>query len=134
MEGVNHIHVLQIRSSGLIGHIHGMLQGQIPNGEGFKLSIASLYTTLIFMIQLGQASSHLATARSGGSHHHQRAGGLYIIVTAIALITDNMLHIMRITLDGIMEVNLNIQCLQLLFEAFDRFLPFILGNNNAAHV
>ena len=134
MEGVNHIHVLQIRSGGLIGHIHGMLQGQIPNGEGFKLSIASLNPALIFMIQLGQAGSHLATARSGGSHHHQRAGGLYIIVASITLIADNMLHIMRITLDGIMEVNLNIQCLQLLFEAFDRFLPFILGNNNAAHV
>ena len=109
MEGVYHVDILQISSSSLISHVDRVLQGQVPNGEGFKFGITSLDTPLVFVVELGQAGSHFAAARSGSGHHHQRTGGFHIIILAIAFIADNMLHIMRIALDGIMEVNLDIQ-------------------------
>ncbi len=45
-----------------------------------------------------------------------------------------MLHIMRIAFNRIMVINLDIQSLQLILEAFDGFLPLILRNNNAADI
>ena len=52
MEGVNHINILQIRRSSLVGQVDGMLEGQIPDGEGFEFGITGLNAALIFMIQL----------------------------------------------------------------------------------
>ena len=134
MEGVNHINVLQISRSSLVSHIYRMLQRQIPDGEGFEFSITGLNAALIFMIQLRQAGSHLAAARTGSSNNYQRTCSFYIVVLAIARITDNMLHIMRIAFNRIMVINLDIQSLQLILEAFDGFLALILRNNNAADI
>ena len=111
-----------------------MLQGQIPDGEGFELSITGLDAALVFMVKLRQAGRHLAAARAGGRYNHQRTRGFYIIVLAVAIITDDMLHIMRIAFNRIMIINLNIQSLQLILEAFDGFLASVLRNNNAAYI
>ena len=45
-----------------------------------------------------------------------------------------MLHIVRIAFYWIMEINLNIHGLQLLFKAFDGLLALVLSNYDAAHI
>ena len=134
MEGVNHINVLQISRSSLVSHVYRMLQRQIPDREGFEFSITGLNTALVFMIQLRQAGSHFAASGTRSSNNHQRTCSFYIVVLTIARITDNMLYIMRIAFNRIMVINLDIQSLQLILKAFDRFLALILRNNNAADI
>ena len=42
MEGIDHIHVIQVGGGRLIGQVHRVLQGQVPDGEGLKLGIAGM--------------------------------------------------------------------------------------------
>ena len=42
MEGVDHVHVVQIGGGRLVGEVDRVVQGQVPDGEGLKLGIAGL--------------------------------------------------------------------------------------------
>ena len=42
MERVDHVDVVQIGGGGLVGQVDGMLEGQIPDGEGLELGVAAL--------------------------------------------------------------------------------------------
>ena len=88
----------------------------------------------MFVIELGEAGGHLSASRSGGSYHHQRAGGLDIVVSSISLIADDMLDVSGISLDFVVEIGRNREILQATAEIIGRFLPAILGNDNAAHI
>ena len=52
VEWIDHIHIIQIHSSCLIGQIDRVREWQIPNWEGLELRIASLQSTLILMVEL----------------------------------------------------------------------------------
>ena len=65
MERVDHVDIVQIGGGGLVGQVDGMLEGQIPDGEGLKLGVARLDTALVLMVELGQADRHLAAAGAG---------------------------------------------------------------------
>ena len=82
MEGVDHVHIIQIGGSGLIGKVDRMLQGQVPDGEGLKLGIAGIDAPLVIVIQLTQAGSHFAAARAGSRYHDQGMAGLNVVIFA----------------------------------------------------
>ena len=105
MEGVDHVHVLQIRRSRFVRHIQWVFERQVPDGESLKLCVSRLFASRVFVIELAQTNRHLAATRSGSSYHHQRTRGLDIIIAAEALLGSNQLHVMRITLDGIMIIH-----------------------------
>ena len=52
MERVNHIDVVQVGSSGLVGNVYRMLQRQTPYGESFELGVTGTDTSLILIIEL----------------------------------------------------------------------------------
>ena len=52
MEGVDHIHIVQIGRGGLVGQIDRVLQRQIPDGEGLILGVTRTDAPLVFVIQL----------------------------------------------------------------------------------
>ena len=72
----------------LVGQVDGMLEGQIPDGEGLELGVARLDPALVLMVELGQTDRHLAAAGAGSRDDHQRALGLDVIVLAVAVIAD----------------------------------------------
>ena len=52
VEGVDHVHIVQISGSGFIGQVHRMIDGQIPDGKGLKLGIAGSDAALMLVVQL----------------------------------------------------------------------------------
>ena len=40
-ELVYHVHVVQVRGGGLVGQVDGVLQGDVPDGEGLELARSS---------------------------------------------------------------------------------------------
>ena len=104
MEGVDHVHIVQVRRGGLIGQVHRMLQGQVPDGEGLKLGVAGGDAPLVVVVQLAETGGHFAAAGAGGRHHHQGTAGLDIVVFAQALVADDVGHIGRVAGDGIVAV------------------------------
>ena len=134
MEGVDHVHVVQIGGGGLVCQIDGVLQGQVPDGEGLKLGVAGHDAPLMLMIELGQAGGHLAAAGAGGGEHHQGTGGLHIVVAAEALVADDFRDVMGIALDAVVAVDLDAQLLQAGLEGVGGGLAGVLGDHDAAHI
>ena len=134
MEGVDHIHIVQIRRGGLISQIDRMSQRQIPDGEGLKLGVTGLDAPLVVMVQLAQAGGHLAAAGTGRRDYHQGVTGLNIVVFTQALIADDMFYIRGIAGNGIMTVAANAQSCQPFQEGIGRRLAVVTVHNHAAHI
>ena len=73
MEGVYHVHIVEVGCGSLIGDVHRVFEGEVPHGEGLKLSITSAYAPLMLVVELTETDSHLSAARSGGGDDDQRA-------------------------------------------------------------
>ena len=134
MEGVDHVHVVQVGGGRLVGQVHRVLEGQVPDGEGLKLGIAGSDAPLVLVVELAQAGGHLAAARAGGGDHHQGAGGLHIVVLAKAIVRDDLGNVVGIAGNGIVAVHPHAQALQPLLEQVGGLLAGVLGHNHAAHV
>ena len=134
MEGVDHIHVVQVCCCRFIGQIYRMTQRDIPDGEGFKLRIARLYPSFVLMVQLRKAGRHLAAAGAGCCQHHQRTLCFNIIIFAKAFFAYDQRDIGRIAFDGVMFINLDPQSFQFLFISHHAGLTVKLGQNHTAHI
>ena len=130
---INHVHVVQVGGGGLVGEVHGVLQGQVPDGEGLVLGIAGLHTLLCFLVELAQADGHLAASRSGGRHHDERAGCLHIVVPAVALVAVDERHVGGIAGDGVVVIGPDAHFLELGSEGLDGFLAGVVRDDHAAH-
>ena len=133
MERVDHIDIVQIGGGGLVGKVDRMLERQVPNGEGLKLGIPCLDAALILMVQLGQADRHLTAAGAGGRDDHQRALGLDIIILAIAIVTDDVVHIVGVAGDLIVAEGADAQTVELLLKGRDLGRIGKLCHADAAH-
>ena len=134
MEGVNHVHVVEVGGGGLVGQVYRVVQGQVPDGERLKLGVAGLYPPLVLVVQLGEAGGHFAAARARGGDHHQAAGGLHILVFAEALVADDKGDVGGVAWDGVVPEHLYPQGLQTLLEGLRRGLGVVLGQHHAAHI
>ena len=86
------------------------------------------------VVELGQAGGHLPRAGAGGGDHHQRPGGLNIIVALKALVGHNPSHIVGIAGNGVVEIHLHAQVLQPPLEGVRRGLGGVPGDDHAAHM
>ena len=134
MEGVDHVHVVQVRRSGLIGQVHRMVQRHIPDGEGLEFGIARCNAPLVLMVQLAQAGGQLAAAGAGGRHHHQGPRRFDIVILAKALGADHEGGIGGVALNGIVVVNLDAHTLQTGLEGLCHGVVVIPGEHNAGDV
>ena len=134
MEGVNHVHVVQIRRGRLVGQIHRMLEGQVPDGEGLELGVARSDAPLVVVVELGEAGGHLAAAGARRRHHHQRVRGLHILILSKALVADNVLHVGGVARDGIVAVAPDAQGGQPLQKGVRRPLAAVPAHHHAAHI
>ena len=81
-----------------------MLQGEIPDGEGLKFRVAGFDAVPVLVIELAQAGRHFAAAGARCGDDHQLAAGLDIIVLPKAVFADDVFHIQRIAVDGIVVI------------------------------
>ena len=133
MEVVDHIHVIQIGSCRFVSYVHGVLQRKIPHGEGLELGVARLHATLVFVVELGKAGCHFAATGTGSGDQHQGTGGFNIFVFAESLFADDFLHIIGVTVDGVVTVALNAQRLQTADESVGNGLCGVLGDADTAN-
>ena len=134
MEGVDHVHIVQVGGSSLVGQIDRVLQGNVPDGEGLELGVTGLDAPLIFMVQLGQADGHLSAAGAGRSDDHQRALGLNVLVAAVALIADDAGYIVGVAGNLVVAEGADAQTAQPLFKGFHLGGGGVLGHAHTAHI
>ena len=52
MEGIDHVHIVEVGCSSLIGDVHRMLKRQVPDRECLKLGITCTDATFVLIIEL----------------------------------------------------------------------------------
>ena len=107
MEGVDDVAVVEVCGRGLVGHVHGMLEGQVPYREGLELRVARLLAVTGLVVELREADRELARSGAGGRYHHERLGGLCELVLAKALVADDEVDVCGVALDGVVAVDRN---------------------------
>ena len=110
-----------------------MRQRKIPDREGLELGIASGGTVLMLVIQLRQAGGKLARARAGCRHDNERTRGLDKLVLAVAFVRNNQIDIVRIALDGIMQLGGNTERVQTIAEDIGSGLTGILRDDHGGN-
>ena len=111
-----------------------MLERQVPDGEGFELRVACGDAALVLMVELAEAGRHLARAGAGRGDDNERAGGLDVLVAAVALVRYDERHVARITRDGVVHINRHAERSQTLFEGVRSRLTGVLRDNDRADV
>ena len=134
VERVNHIHVVEVGGSSLVSHIHGVLQRQVPYGEGLKLGITGFHATLVLVIELTKAHSHLATARTGCRDYNKLTRSLGKVVAAETVVGINKFHIVGISVDGVVIAHLNAHALEARTIGIGAFLTVVVSDNNIGGV
>ena len=133
VEGVDHVHVVEVGGSSLVGDVHGMLQRQVPDGEGLELRVAGTDAPLVLVVELRQTGCHLAATRSGSGDDDERTRGLHIVVLAESLVAGDEFHIVRIAVDGVVDVALDAHSLQAVAELVGGMLAVVVGDDDRAH-
>ena len=135
VEVVDHIDVVQVHGCRLVGDVHRVIQGEVPDREGFELRVSRGQSALVIMVELREAGCELAGSRSGSGDNHQRASRMNVFVTAQPLIGDNEVNIVRVALDGIVACDVDSTGFKLAFEGvclLIRVAP--TSNDNVADV
>ena len=133
VEGVDHIHIVQVCRSRLVCHIDGMLEGKIPNGKGFEFCISRTNTAFAIVVKLAHANRHLSATGTGCGNNHKGARGFNIVVFAVSLIAYDTVDIGRITLDFIVTVHTYAKGLQTSLEFECGRLISPTGKNNTSN-
>ena len=134
MEGVDHIYVVKVGGRRLVGEVHGVLERQVPDGEGLKLRVARAHTVLVLMVELGEAGGHLAAAGAGGSDDDERMRRFDIFVAAEALVADDVGNVGGVAGDGVVAVVAHAQRVEPLDESVRRALAGVLRDAHAADI
>ncbi len=132
--GIDHVYVVEIRCGCLICEIHGMIQRQVPDRKCFILCVPRFDPPPVFMVELGQTGCHLAGTRSRSRDHHERSGGLDIIVFAKSILGQDMICIRGISGNPVMVIQRNALLLQFCFQPRSRFLVTGVCQDDAADI
>ena len=116
MEGIDHIHVVEVGSRGFIGDVDRVLERQVPDGEGLKLRVTGFHAVLVLVIELRQADCHLAGAGAGSGDDHQFSGRLDIIVPSVAVVADDQIDVGGVVGDRVVVINADAVFGQALFK------------------
>ena len=134
VEGVDHVHVVQVRRGRLVGQVDRVLERQVPHREGLKLGVSGLDPALVLVVELGKAGRQLSRAGARRRDHDQGPRGLDKVVLAVALVGDDQVHVHGIALDGVVQVRALAAHLQHLAERVGRGLALVLRDDHGRHV
>ena len=78
VEGVDHVHIVQISGGCLVGQVHRMLEGDVPDREGLKFRITGGDTAFVLMVELMRGRRPFFRCRSrGGDDTKGRVVSMY---------------------------------------------------------
>ena len=134
VEGVDHVHVVEVDGRGLVGEVHGVAQRQVPDRERLKLGVARAHAALVLVIELAQARGHLAAAGAGRGHDDEAARRLDVVVAAEAVVTDDARDVGRVVRDDVVPVHADAERLEPALELFGRGLAAVVRDDDAADI
>ena len=130
VEGIDHVHVLNIGSSSFVRDVQRMLERQVPHGERLELGVACLSSACVLVVELAKADSHLSATGTRCCNNNQRAGSLDIIIFAESFIGGNLLNVVGIALNRVMEIHAYALTLEAQAVVVSRALTGIMGNHH----
>ena len=133
MEGIDHVHIIQVGSSCLVGNVDRMFQRQVPHRESLELGVSSTDATLVLIIELRETGGHLTAARTRGRHDDEWTRSFHILVFAETFIGGNQFHIVGIAVDRVVDIRLDTLALQTMTELIGSMLTRVVRNHNTAH-
>ena len=110
-----------------------MVERQVPDGERLELGVARAHTATVLLVELGEAGGHLARPRAGCRDDHDGALGLDVLVLAVALVADDAVDVVRVALDGIVQVAADAERVEALAERVGSRLVAVLRDAHAAY-
>ena len=131
VERIDDIGVVEVSRGGLVGNIDRVRKGQIPNRESLEFGIAGGRAMLVLVIELRQAGGKLARAGAGCRHDNERTRGLDKLVLAVAIVGHDQIDIVRIPLDGIVQLGGNAERVQAVAEHIGSRLASVLGDDHS---
>ena len=131
VEVVNNIGIIEVYRGCLIGQVHGVFQGEIPNREGFKLGVSGVIAALMLVVDLRKRSSQLAGAGARRGDHDEVAGGFRKLIAAKTFIGHDEVRIGGVTRDNTVARHLEAEALCLVDEGFGLGVAFLqLGHDD----
>ena len=111
-----------------------MLEREVPDGEGLIFGVARVNAALVLLVELAQAGRHFAGAGARRGHDDNGAGGLNVVVFAVAVVRDDEGDVRGVVRDGIVLVDAYAKVLQLMLEELRRVLAAVLGDDDTADI
>ena len=74
---------------GLVGDVDGVLEREVPDGEGFELGVSRAAAALVLVVELGEAGGEFAAARARPRDDDEGLFGFDVGVGAVAGVADN---------------------------------------------
>ena len=127
MERVYHVDVVQVGRGRLVGYVHRMFEGKVPDRESLELGISRLDAPLVLLIELAKAHCHLAAARPRSRHDNQGLRGLDIVIPSETVLRVDEGNIVRVTFDGVVAISPDAHALQLVAEGDGAALSVVVG-------
>ena len=134
MEGVDHVHVVQIGGRRLVGEIDRVIEREIPDRERLKFRISGALAALVVMVELGEARCHFAAAGAGRGDNDERAGRFDKIALAEAVGRDDQREVCGVIGDEIVAIDRHVERLEPLLELGHRALLAAVRDAHAADV
>ncbi len=116
VEGVDEVEVADVGRCRLVGHVDGVLEGDVPDGEGLELGVARGQAAAVLVVELGQAGGQLAAARPRPGDDDQGVLGLDVVVGPVALVADDDVDVGRVALGEAVGVDPDALPLELVLE------------------
>ena len=109
-----------------------MFQRQAPHGERLEFRISRARVPFIFVIELAQASRHFAASGTRCRDDDERSGGFHEIVFAETLVRSDAFDVVRIAVDGVVDVGFDAQSLESVAELVGGMLTVVVGDDDRA--
>ncbi len=132
--GVDDVDIREVGGGRLVGEVDGVLERQVPDGEGLELGVSRRDPPLVLVVELGEAGRHLARPGAGGGDDDQRAAGLDEFIAAKALVADHMGDVGGVIGDGVVAVDPDAALLQRFFEDIGGVLAGVAVEHHAPHI
>ncbi len=93
VEGIDEVRIAEVGGCGFVCEVDGVLEGDIPDGEGFEFRITGSDAATMFVVELGETGGHFSAVWAGGNDRDEGAVGFNEWVGAESLVAQNEVHI-----------------------------------------
>jgi len=130
VEGVDDVEVPDIGRGGLVGHVDGVPEREVPDREGLELGVARVDAPAVVVVELGEAGGELAAAGPRARDDDQGLFRLDVVVGPVALVAHDEVHVGGVALREAVGVDPDVAPLELVLELPGRGLVLEAGDHD----